>query len=588
VSKRPGSALEPFERDHRVQELSDRVHEVEQRLIPTGLHVFGRPPAFRDRTDLLRVMASFARPERSIRALTDLICEGLSLEPYSVLSGSAAESSRLEERRRVDTLLTSCLEIFCQSPGVAGRTASYQYLLDSGCKVDVAEAESVLEFLQGVLEQLDVNREIDALIGALRAEYVEPGPGADLIQNPEILPTGRNTHAVNPYKVPSPLAMVRAEPLAAALLDRHRLAAGKYPETIAMVLWGIDNIKSEGEAVAQALWLLGVTPKRDALNRATDVDVIPLDQLRRPRIDIVMTVSGIFRDLFGTTMTLLDTAVRKVAALDEPDDQNYIRKHVREQIEADCTFDEAVVRVFSNAPGNYGTNVNFMVMDSQWEDSAELGDLFVTRKCFAYGRDSSGRNFDGRESRRLLEAALDRVEVTYQNIDSTEVGITDVDHYFEYLGGITKAVEKRTGLRPSVYLSDTLSPERKVRTLEETVELETRTKTLNPKWFEGMLQHGFSGVAEIEHRVSNTFGWSATADAVDDWIYGEVASTYVLDEDMLERLRRLNPHSARTMVGRLLEAAGRGFWSADQAVLQRLQRAYNELEDRLEGVVANG
>jgi magnesium chelatase subunit H len=353
-----------------------------------------------------------------------------------------------------------------------------------------------------------------------------------------------------------------------------------------MVLWGIDNIKTEGEAVAQALWLLGVKPRRDSLNRATDVEVIPIEQLGRPRIDVVMTVSGIFRDLFGTTMGLLDTAVRRVAALAEPEDRNFVRKHVEQQMtEAKCELDEAVVRVFSNAPGNYGTNVNFMINEGQWQESAELGELFVTRKCFAYGRDSRGRNLDGIESRMLLERALERVEVTYQNIDSIEVGIVDVDHYFEYLGGVTKAVEKQSGVRPAAYLSDTLSPDRKVRTLEETVQLETRTKTLNPKWFEGMLEHGFGGVAEIEHRVTNTFGWSATADAVEDWVYDEVAATFVLNEEMLDRLRTLNPHSARTMVARLLEASGRGFWSTEQSVIDRLREVYGELEDRLEGVV---
>jgi magnesium chelatase subunit H len=320
------------------------------------------------------------------------------------------------------------------------------------------------------------------------------------------------------------------------------------------------------------------------MNRATDIDVIPLEKLCRPRIDVVLTVSGIFRDLFGATMGLLDNAVRQVAVLDEPADMNFVSRHVEKQIAQDgCSFDEAAVRVFSNAAGNYGTNVNFMVLDSQWEDARELGDLFVTRKCFAYGRDSEGRHLEGFQAKKLLERALSRVEVTYQNIDTTEVGITDVDHYFEYLGGLSKAVEKQAGARPRIYLSDTLSPGAKVRSLEETVQLETRTKTLNPKWFEGMLRHGFSGVAEIEHHVTNTFGWSATADAVDDWVYDEVAATFVLDEQMLDRLRSLNPHSARTLVGRLLEASGRGFWTAEQSVLERLRDVFAALEDKLEG-----
>jgi magnesium chelatase subunit H len=243
------------------------------------------------------------------------------------------------------------------------------------------------------------------------------------------------------------------------------------------------------------------------------------------------------------------------------------------------TFDDAAVRIFSNAPGNYGTNVNFMVLDSQWETDDQLADLFVTRKCFAYGR-----NLQGREARQLMEASLRRVEMTYQNIDTTEIGLTDVDHYFEYLGGVSCAVEKHTGTRPKIYLSDTLTPGAKIRTLEETLRLETRTKTLNPKWYEGMLKHGFRGVAEIENHVTNTFGWSTTANAVDNWIYDEVAKTYALDETMLERLRALNPHSTRNLVGRLLEAHGRGFWIADEEVVDQLREIFAGLEDELEGI----
>ncbi|MEK6405604.1 MAG: cobaltochelatase subunit CobN [Acidobacteriota bacterium] len=573
------------DRDRRVLEFYEKVLEIEQRLIPTGLHVFGRASTHAELADLLRMVASFDRPELGIRSLPDLVAEGLGLKAYGTLLQESGHSERrLSEREQVEAIVRDAVAHFLKGTGEEGREAAARSLSE---RAAVASEQSLKVFalLGRIREQLETNHELDGLIRALRGGYLEPGPGADIIQNPGILPTGRNTHAVNPYTVPSPVAVRRAEPIASALLDRHLKETGRFPESIAMVLWGIDNIKTEGEALAQVLWLLGVTPRRDAMNRATDVDIIPLERLGRPRVDIVMTVSGIFRDLFGATITLLDNAVRKVAALDEPVEMNFIKRHVEEQMtETGCSFDEAAVRVFSNAAGNYGTNVNFMVLDSQWEDSSELGDLFVARKCFAYGRDSQGRSYDGREARRLLERALSRVEVTYQNIDTTEVGITDVDHYFEYLGGVSKAIEKQTGARPSIYLSDSLSPGAKVRTLEETVRLETRTKTLNPKWFEGMLRHGFSGVAEIEHHVTNTFGWSATADAVDDWIYDEVAATFVLDEGMLDRLRSLNPHSARTLVGRLLEASGRGFWSAEQSVLERLQEVFAGLEDKLEGV----
>ena len=540
--------MDSTERDARVFALYEQLLEIEQRLIPTGLHVFGRASSAGEQIDLLKMVASFDRPEFGVRAL-----------PPELVDGAVRE--------------------FVAN----GKEAAIRKLEDTGIQPDLSAP--VFELLERISAKLQTNTEIDSLVRAIRGEFIEPGPGADIIQNPDVLPTGRNTHAINPYSVPSAAAFARSEVVATSLLERYRGENGRYPEAMALVLWGLDNIKTQGEGVAQALWLLGVRPVRDALNRTASVAAIPLAELGRPRIDVVMTVSGIFRDLFSPTVHLLDKAVRLVAQLDEPIDSNYVRKHVIEQMKQDsCDVDEATVRVFSNAPGNYGTNVNFMVMDSQWEREETLGDLFVTRKCFAYGRDSRGRAFEGREARVAMDRALARVEATYQNIDTFEIGLTDVDHYFEYLGGVSKAVEKRANARPAIYLSDTLSREVKIRTLEETVQLETRAKTLNPKWYEGMLKHGFRGVAEIENHVANTFGWSATADAVDDWIYSEVANTFLFDDSMLERLRDLNPHSAHALVRRLLEANGRGYWEVDADTIEKLREIGRSLEDQMEGV----
>ena len=536
------------DRDAKVFALYEQLVEIEQRLIPTGLHVFGRPSSAGEKTDLLKMIASFDRPEAGARAI-----------PQELLDDAIRE--------------------FVAN----GADAAVSFLEQEGLNAEATRP--VFALLETVTTKLQTNNEIDSLVRALRGEFIEPGPGADIIQNPDILPTGRNTHAINPYGVPSAVAYARSEAVANSLLARYKNENGRYPEAMALVLWGLDNIKTQGEGVAQALWLLGTRPVRDALNRTNGVEAIPLAELGRPRIDVVMTVSGIFRDLFSPTVQLLDKAVRLVAQLDEPLELNYVRKHVLQQVEHDrCDVDDAAVRVFSNAPGNYGTNVNFMVMDSQWEREETLGDLFVTRKCFAYGRDSKGRAIEGTEARVAMDRALSRVEATYQNIDTFEIGLTDVDHYFEYLGGVSKAVEKRAKSRPAIYLSDSLSREVKIRSLEETVRLETRAKTLNPKWYEGMLKHGFRGVAEIENHVSNTFGWSATADAVDDWVYTEVANTFLFDERMLERLRELNPHSAHSLAQRLLEANGRGYWEVDEGMIDRLREISRNLEDQLEGV----
>jgi len=569
------------ERDRRVMELYDQLLEVEQRLIPTGLHVFGRPSAIAERADMLRMIASFDRPEAGVRALPDLISLNLGLGSYDALLKSASvDQAPLAQRERIDSLVSAAIGEFLDRGSAAAAS-----LLEHSANVDRQDSLPVFTLLERISRQLETNNEVESLLRALRGEFIKPSPGADIVQNPAILPTGRNTHAVNPYSIPSTMAFARAEGVAGNLLQRYFAENGRYPRAIALVLWGLDNIKTQGEGVAQAFWLLGVRPVRDALNRVTEVEAIPLEELKRPRIDVVMTISGIFRDLFSPTVLLLDKAVRLVAQLDEPPDMNYLRRHVMEQVsEGVWPFDDAVARVFSNAPGNYGTNVNFMVMDSQWDRDQALGDLFVTRKCFAYGRDSEGRAVEGREARGAMDQALGRVEATYQNIDTFEIGITDVDHYFEYLGGISKAVETRAQARPSIYLSDSLSRDARIRSLEETVRLESRAKTLNPKWYEGMLKHGFRGVAEIESHVSNTFGWSATANAVDEWIYSEVAKTFVLDETMLERLRTLNPHSTHSLIGRLLEAHGRGYWEPDADLLDKLREISGSLEDQLEGV----
>jgi magnesium chelatase subunit H len=570
---------DPHDSDAQVVRLYEQLVEIEQRLIPTGLHVFGRPSELKEKADLLRMVASFDRPEHGVRALPGLVAEALGIDDHNALLQEAAAS---ETKDLIDSIVLEAVRQFCQE----GADSAVEWL-NSRVNVDCEKSLPVFLMLANIAEQLDSNNEIESLLRALRGEYIEPGPGADIVQNPGVLPTGRNTHAVNPYSVPSQVAFARGKLTADALLRRHFEEHGRYPRALALVLWGLDNIKTQGEGVAQALHLLGVRPVRDALNRATEIEIIPLEDLNRPRMDVVMTVSGIFRDLFAPTMALLDKAVRCVAALDEPFEMNYVRRNVSEKIDLDSEeFDDAVTRVFSNAPGSYGTNVNFMVMQSEWETGDSLGDLFVTRKCFAYTRDSKGRTIEGREARDLMDHALSKVEATYQNIDSFEVGITDVDHYFEYLGGISKAIEKRAQARPAIYLSDSLSPQTKIRSLEETIRLETRAKTLNPKWYEGMLNHGFRGVAEIENHVANTFGWSATANAVDPWIYTDIARTFLLDSTMFNRLQELNPYSLRSLIKRLLEAHDRGFWNPDEDILEKLRDIIGELKDRREKAIS--
>src|SRR6266478_3992200 len=346
------------DRDLQVLKLYEQLLEIEQRLIPTGLHVFGRPSESVERADVLRMVASFDRPEAGARALTDLVAEGLGFSSYTKTNTQQiSQEALLAEHERVDAIVAAGIREFVAD----GSEAAVSYL-EKAANVKPQTSQQVFALLQTVSEELSVNSELESLVRALRGEYIAPGPGADIVQNPSILPTGRNTHAINPYAVPSAVAFTRGEAVARSLLQRYHDENGRYPQAMALVLWGLDNIKTQGEGVAQALWLLGVRPVRDSLNRATEIEVIPLANLKRPRMDVVMTVSGIFRDLFAPTIGLLDKAVRKVAQLDEPLEMNYVRRNVSQRIENGAAdFDDAITRVFSNAPGNYGANVNFMV-----------------------------------------------------------------------------------------------------------------------------------------------------------------------------------------------------------------------------------
>ena len=425
------------------------------------------------------------------------------------------------------------------------------------------------------------DHEIPAVIHALDGGYTRPAPGGDLLRTTDVLPTGRNLHGFDPFRLPSAFAVQDGARQADRLLARHQAEGKAMPETIAMVLWGTDNLKTEGGPIAQALWLMGAAPRFDSYGRLCGARLLPLAELGRPRIDVVITLSGIFRDLLPLQTKLLAEAALFAAQADEPVEQNFIRKHALAfQAAHGGDIARAALRVFGNADGAYGSNVNSMVGAGVWNDEDELADAYVSRKGFAYGT-------DGKPARQteLLGHVLASVDITYQNLDSIELGVTTVDHYFDTLGGITRAVRRaRGGESAAVYIGDQTRGDGTVRTLNEQVTLETRTRALNPKWYEGLLKHGYEGVREIDAHVTNTLGWSATTGEVSPWVYQQLAETYVLDPAMRERLAALNPKASLKIANRLIEATDRKYWSPDAETLDALRRAGEALEDRLEGV----
>ena len=437
-------------------------------------------------------------------------------------------------------------------------------------------AETDPETLARVDQLLQEDHELPALMRALSARYIAPVAGGDLIRSPDVLPTGRNIHAFDPFRMPTAFAMQDGAKQAQRLLD----AAGDLPRSVAIVLWGSDNIKSDGGPIAQAMALMGAAPRFDGYGRLCGADLIPLAELGRPRIDVVMTLSGIFRDLLPLQTRMLAEAAYKAATADEPCTENFIRAHALDYAQKmGCDIEDAALRVFSNAEGAYGSNVNALVDSGAWGEEDELADAYEARKSFAYGRDGKAK-----KNASLLQAALGDVDLAYQNLESVELGVTTVDHYFDTLGGISRAVKRAKGSDAPVFIGDQTRGAGIVRSLQDQVALETRSRSLNPKWFEGMLKHGHEGVRQIEAQVTNTLGWSATTGQVEPWVYQRLSETFVLDEEMRRRLSALNPQASVRMANRLLEAFERNYWQPDDETLAALQASADELEDRLEGL----
>jgi magnesium chelatase subunit H len=326
---------------------------------------------------------------------------------------------------------------------------------------------------------------------------------------------------------------------------------------------------------------MGARPRFDSYGRLCGASLIPLEELGRPRIDVVATLSGIFRDLMPLqTRMLAEAAYLAAAAEDEDLALNAVRRHaLAHQARHGCDLETAALRIFSNADGAYGANVNHMVDAGCWGDEDDLAEAYSRRKCFAYGR--SGQSAP---QAALLDSILAGAALTYQNLESVELGVTAVDQYFDSLGGITRAITRARGGSVPVYIGDQTRGEGTVRTLSEQVTLEARTRMLNPKWYEGLLRHGYEGVRQIEAHVTNTMGWSATTGQVQPWVYQQLTEVFVLDHAMRDRLATLNPKASVKVANRLIEAHERRYWTPDQATLAALRAAGDALEDRLEGI----
>jgi magnesium chelatase subunit H len=552
------------------------VRDLEERLITNALHSFGeaQPPEAQltTITEALKARGGDEALAAQMLRHADVAAPG-----YGALAAQArrGDPAAIALRERIDEDCRQFVAWSVFKQPANGHTTLFKQL---------AQQPTVAAQIQSgrdMARALGDNRaELDAVVRGLRGGYIAPSPGGDLIRDGlSVLPTGRNIHAIDPWRIPSELAFAKGSQIADAIVQKHLDEHGTYPETIAQVLWGLDTIKTKGEAVAIVLRLIGARPEYDGQGKISHYGLIPLSELGRPRIDVLMQLSPIFRDTFELLMDHLDRLVREAAQADEPQSMNFIKKHVDDALAAGQSLRAATARLFTQARGQYGSYVDDMIDDSAWEKQDDLDAQFIRRNAYAYG---GGRA--GERAPEQFEKLLGSVARVVHQVDSVEFGVADIDHYFSSSGALQMAAKQRSGGTVKLNYIESYTADTRIDDVDHVLRVEYRTKLLNPNWFENMLKHGRSGAAEISNRFTYMLGWDAVSDSVDNWVYSEAARTYALDDAMRERLERANPQAMRNIVGRLLEANGRGYWQADTSDIERLKSIYADLEDRLEGI----
>jgi len=435
--------------------------------------------------------------------------------------------------------------------------------------------------------------EIDAAMAALGGRFVPPGPsGAPTRGQADILPTGRNFYSVDPRTIPSQGAWEVGKALGDALLERCLQEEGRYPENIGIIVWGCPTMRSRGDDIAEILYLLGLRPVWKANGIVSGLEIIPAKELGRPRIDVTPRISGFFRDAFPNLVSMIDEAVRMVAALQEDPESNFIRRHViadqatyrAEGLAEEDAWRMATFRVFGCPPGTYGAGVEELIESKSWQTREDLAENYIRYSSHAYGRGSYGE-----QRPRVFRRLLARMDVTVKNEDTREYDLYSCTDFYNYYGGLIAAAGTVRGRMPFALAGDSSDPRRvAVRTTQEETKHILRSRLINPKWLEGMKRHGYKGAGDISKVMDIIIGWDATADTMEDWMYERVAERYALDPAMQEWFKEVNPYALQNIIDKLLETIQRGMWNATEETERRLRDAYLDIEGEIEDAVEGG
>ena len=590
VTERPGDTDMPAFLQ-RVHLWISRIKESETR---DGLHTLGQVPQEERMSNFLRLLTRVRNGDvpslrEAIGALVGLNADDLADHPLETLPDGRTKRRALDEidelgQQLFENLRTSGYDRVCAVDALLARVGEPKDRGPLDAMLDYA-----LDFIKPRLEMM--GRELDSFLRGVHGDFVTPGPSGNPSRgNANVLPTGNNFYASDPGAIPTRAAWRVGQTLANQLLEREKRENGKIPESIAIVVYAGETMKTCGDDIAEILYLMGVRPVwLGNTDRVVGLDVIPLEELGRPRIDVTLRISGLFRDTFPNLIERIEDAVNLVAALDEPREMNFLRRHIDEEVselrqqglKREQAFERASARIFGCPPGTYGAGVDTLINSGKWTDSADLGNVYIRWSGHAYGRKLHGEAWQDQLRTRLAKAT-----VTVKNESSVELDMLDSDDFYNYHGGLIAAVSTASGKKPSSYAASTADVKH-IETLsvhEETSRI-MRSRIGNPKWVEGLKRHGYKGAQEIAGMVDIVFGWDASADNVDKWMYDQITRDFVLNEENREWIQEVNPWALHAMSKRLLEAAQRGMWQADEDMLDELRQIYLDAEGDIEEIL---
>ena len=576
-------------------ELHEYIEELQDSEIHVGLHVLGQPPE----GDILigEVMHLLRLSNGPVPSLYNLWAEKFSLnfeeleknpsaivEAFDLTGGELLRRIRNESRAFVTAIAEK---------GFTEQSVNAAMQLPETAEGPEEWKQKIKSLGQYIIEEIyprlaRTTDELDHTLAALSGKYVAPGPsGSPSAGGVDLLPSGRNFYGVDPRALPSQAGWMAGKKLGDRMIEKYITDEGKYPENIGMVLWSGPNMRSSGQDIAEFLYLLGVKPvwQKGSL-RVTDLEVIPLDELKRPRIDVTARISGLFRDTLPHLAELMDKAVLMVAKLDESDDDNFVRKHIREDSEAlqadgasaDDAWRNAAFRVFGDAPGTYGSGINVVLDAKNWESEKDLADVYVR-----WGGHVFGGGQRGVYQPELFKKRLAQMELTVKNEENHDMNILSSDDYNGFHGGMIAAVKSFGQKTPVSYVGDSANRGApKIRTVAEEMKRVVRTESLNPKYIEGLMQHGYKGAMDMANRLNISFQWDATSSVMEDWMYNDYAEKYAFDPKVQQWMKKVNPWALQNIAETLLEAEQRQMWNADDETKEKLQELYLSVEGEIE------